>query len=202
MAERAKRRFAKAAYARRLVRQWADRGFQPPAPQFVKESVLAHHSPKDATWVETGTFRGETAAFLSAISKRVYSIEPEPTLYAAAVARFSDTPSVTVINGTSEDVLPLLVPESTGDVAFWLDGHYSAGVTFKGSMETPIAAELDEIGRALSNFGDTAVFVDDIRLFGQDDAYPPLRFLVAWADRHGLAWMIEHDIFIAEKAAS
>ena len=49
---------------------------------------------------------------------------------------------------------------------FWLDGHYSGGVTARGSKETPI---LDEVDKILSTKESRHVLiVDDARCFGTD----------------------------------
>jgi hypothetical protein len=94
-----------------------------------------------------------------------------------------------------------LLPTLTGDVNFWLDGHYSAGVTFQGDSDTPITQELATIATCLPGFRRVSVLVDDLRCFDPtlpDLAdYPSRSFLVDWANGLGLAWHIEHDIFIA-----
>src|SRR6185437_3904476 len=112
-----------------------------------KQKVLLRNGLRDATWIETGTFMGDTTNVLSRVARMVYSIEPEPTLFSRAQERFRTISNVKVINGLSEDVLPKLLPTITGDICFWLDGHYSAGITFKGPQDTPIIDELTAIGQ-------------------------------------------------------
>src|ERR1700730_6629757 len=70
---------------------WADRGFAAPSPHFVKQKVLLRNGLRDATWVETGTFMGDTTGVLSQVAKMVYSIEPEPTLFSKAEQKFRNT---------------------------------------------------------------------------------------------------------------
>jgi hypothetical protein len=145
---------------------------------------------------------GDTTSVLSKIAKMVYSIEPEPTLFSKAEQRFSDTINVKVINGLSEDVFPKLLPTISGNICFWLDGHYSAGITFKGPQETPILDELSVIGQNIAQMSKAAVMIDDVRCFDPGNpefsAYPPVDVLVDWARKHNLTWHIEHDIFIAK----
>lgn len=192
----------RARQRRKAYKLWEANRFAAPSPGFVKEQVLARHSPVDATWVETGTYLGTTTAFLASRATKVISIEPEPTLFANAVERFRDCSNVTILNGVSETLMPTVVNSLTGNVAFWLDGHYSAGNTFKGALDTPIVEELAAIGDALANWGQVAVLIDDIRLFDISSSdihdYPERHVLVDWALRHGLSWSIEHDIFIAK----
>ena len=100
--------------------------------------------------VETGTCYGETTELLSTFANKVYTIEPEPSLFSRAKQKFSDNPRVTVINQLSETALPELLPLVDGDVYFWLDGHYSGGDTFAGPNDTPLVHELNEISRHVS----------------------------------------------------
>jgi hypothetical protein len=186
-----------------LYREWEARDFAAPSPHFVKQTVLLRNGLERATWVETGTYLGATTSVLATIGRMVYSIEPEPTLFAKAEQRFQRTVNVKLLNGTSEDVFPSLLPLLEGPVCFWLDGHYSAGNTFKGPKDTPIVDELTQIEAHLPRFGATVVMVDDIRCFDPANpefaSYPSVDYLIDWARRLGLDWHIEHDIFIARK---
>ncbi|MEO9298581.1 hypothetical protein [Devosia alba] len=180
-------------------KQWFSSGFASPAPSVVKRAVVRRNSLHDGTFVETGTFFGDTSASAAKYSKAVVTIEPAKTLYDAAVARFAHMPAVSVINGSSEDVFPQLLPTLDGPVTFWLDGHYSGGVTHLGSSLTPLAAELECLSQHIDRFHPLVVMVDDIRaLFGSPD-YPSIAFVLGWADRHKMTWHIEHDILVMVK---
>jgi hypothetical protein len=182
---------------------WRRRGWAAPSPDFIKRDVLLRHGWPEATWVETGTYRGDTTARLAAAARHVVSLEPAEGLYQAALQRFAGMPKVELLNATSEQAFPALLPRLEGGVAFWLDGHFSGGPTFRGPSDTPIVDELAAIGEHLARWPRVAVLVDDLRLFtGAVHAYgpyPPLSVLVEWAAQHGLAWHIEHDIFVARK---
>lgn len=185
------------------VAAWEKRQFSAPSPHFIKQTVLLRNGLPDCTWVETGTYLGDTTNVLSKVAKMVYSIEPEPSLFAAARNKFATTANVEIINGISEAVFPGLLPKLSGDICFWLDGHYSAGVTYQGPQDTPIADELAIVAQNLGNFGKTVVMVDDIRCFDPSIPeyanYPTLDFLVDWARANHCKWHIEQDIFIARK---
>jgi hypothetical protein len=185
------------------MRDWRARGFAAPSPDHVKRSVLLRLALPGATWVETGTYRGETTALLAGVARRVVSLEPEPTLHAAAVRRFVGTPNVEIVNATSEQAFEELLPTLEGAVCFWLDGHFSGGPTFKGPSDTPVLHELAVIATQLARWQQALVLVDDLRLFNgrvhSYGEYPPLLVLVEWAEAQGLAWHIEHDIFVARK---
>ena len=107
--------------------------------------------------------------------------------------------NITLLNGLSEDVLPVVLSELEGNVCFWFDSHFSSGMTFKGPKITPILDELSSIEKNLTRFNQVVILVDDVRLFEssltQSD-YPSLGVLVDWARANRLQWCIEHDIFI------
>lgn len=188
---------------KRSFLEWKRRQYASPSPPSVKRKVLVRCGLPDGTWVETGTYMGDTTAFLSEYSKHVYTIEPSPELFKRAQARFSSNQKITCINGLSEQIFHDLLPKLSGKVNFWLDGHFSAGVTFKGPVDTPIVEELKAVEKNLARYQRAAVFIDDVRCFDPVNPeyreYPKRAFLVEWAERNGLDWHIEHDIFIALK---
>jgi hypothetical protein len=188
-----------------LIREcinWSQSKYAAPSPQFIKRACLIRNCFPDGTWVETGTYLGQTTKILSSHGSMVYSIEPEPTLFANAKLYFKSFNNVAILCGTSEQVFPSLLPTIHGDVNFWLDGHYSSGITFHGAQDTPILDELKHITANLNHFGRICVLIDDIRCFNPRQpefaAYPPLDVLVDWAREYKLHWHIEQDIFVAK----
>jgi hypothetical protein len=123
------------------------------------EAVITRYGIAGATWIETGTYAGDTAEYLAlGGAKMVFSIEPGPKLFAAADTRFKNYPNVDILFGLSEDVLPILLPTIEGpDVCFWLDGHYSDELTHRGPQDTPIAEELQAIGNHIRRWTNTAL---------------------------------------------
>lgn len=187
---------------------WYQSRYLPPSPLFVKRQVLWRNAIANATYVETGTYLGDTTNFLSKRFPQVISIEPETTLFKRAEKRFSDKQNVRILHGCSEDIFPTLLTELDGDVNFWLDGHYSGHnvwKTYKGKVDTPITSELSFIKENLNRLNQVAILIDDIRCFEEDNRlpdYPTLDYLVDWAREVGLSWHIEHDIFIAKRTNS
>lgn len=182
-------------------RAWVERGYASPSPSWIKRSVLLRSGAKNATWVETGTFLGDTAALLAKEAREVHTIEPEHSLFERAKERFRDEPRIHVIHGLSENIFPSLLPTLEGKVNFWLDGHYSGGITHKGPTDCPVRDELANIEKNLPRFESVVVLIDDIRCFDPSNPqfadYPGVDYLVDWAKRNNLRWHIEHDIFIA-----
>jgi len=183
----------------RDLQKWRRRGWSDHAPQFVKEAIFRKYAIDGATWVETGTFKGTTTRFLSGLAGKVHTIEPALKHFKRAERRFRNS-NVEVINGTSEEVFPDLLPGLEGDICFWLDGHYSAGTTFKGDTDCPVEAELAAIDASLGHFGRVSILIDDVRCFLSEAEdyrdYPSIDYLVDWARARGMTWRIEQDIFV------
>lgn len=189
--------------------EWALRDFSSPAPHHVKMRVLRRWGGSN-TWIETGTFLGHTSHSLAEFSSRVYTIEPDLRLYDQAKQVYKLIENITFINGLSEECLGELISnlslDEKADVSFWLDGHFSAGITFQGPTDTPIEVELDIIAKKIPILGSITIFVDDVRCFNPDNleykSYPDINFLVKWANKMNLFWTIELDIFIATNRAN
>ncbi len=183
-------------------REWILRQYAAPSLAHIKRAVLLRNGVSEGTWVETGTFMGDTAALLALKAKEVYTIEPDKVLFEKAEARFHDKPSIHVIHGLSENVLPSLLATLSGTVNFWLDGHYSGGITHQGPTDCPVREELSNIEKNLPRYDNVAVLIDDIRCFDPSIPefadYPDLDYLVDWARKNNLSWHIEHDIFVAK----
>src|SRR5215469_2310152 len=135
--------------------------------------------------VETGTFLGDMAAFLSARGFDVITIELDPTLAALARRRFAGNRRVQLIEGDSGTRLPTVVNQLTYPALFYLDAHYSGPGTGKGEIETPISAEIDLIlTRAPAK---SVVAIDDARCFGTEPDYPPLQDFLGALGARGVA---------------
>lgn len=185
------------------MRSWKRGGYLNNAPQNVKESVFRNYGIPNAAWVETGTYYGTSTKFFIKNFPHVYSIEPSLELYQLAATRFKGL-NVTFFNDVSENVLPELLPKLNGNLNFWLDGHFSAGVTFKGDKDCPVEDELNAIEKSIDNFDRLTILIDDVRCFlpsssAQYTDYPSIDFLVDWARKLNMRWRIEHDIFIMQK---
>jgi len=175
-----------------------------PPPTSVKWAVLHRFGRATDTWIETGTYLGDTTDFLARKAKHVYSIEPDPHLARRAKERFRSRSNITIIEGLSEVYIGDLLDSVSGPLSLWLDGHYSSGLTFRGPIDTPIRQELDAIAQRIHRLDLVTVCIDDVRCFDPRDpnytSYPNRSWLVQWADRCGMDWTIEHDIFIAIKS--
>ena len=134
------------------------------------------------SFIESGTYRGDTVAFLAGEVARTWSIEIEPRLHAAAVSRFAGREDVTILHGDATEHVPrLLLHEASHPALVFLDGHWSGGITGRGDVVEPAVLILERLrGHALAP--GTTVVVDDVRLFGAEDGFPTLEALLEAAE--------------------
>jgi len=110
-------------------------------------------------------------------------------LWERAVNRFRKDPNVEIINGDSGKVLFTLVPAFREPVLFWLDGHYSGGITAKGETECPVFLELDAI--LIPGAPKHVILIDDARLFNGTNDYPTITQLEEYLGRKNMNHQLE-----------
>ena len=126
-------------------------------------------------FVETGTYLGDTVEKMKTIFYKIYSIELGKSLYENACIRFANDSNVILYCGDSGELLKDILPEIDKKILFWLDGHYSYGITVKGNKNTPIIEELETISK--NNQKNHIILIDDARCFGVEDDYPSIEEL-------------------------
>jgi hypothetical protein len=156
-------------------------------------------------FIETGTYRGDTAAWAARHFSRVTTIELSPTYHAAAQARFGPQPNVRALAGDSVVVLRTVVPNLTSPAIFWLDAHWSGLDTAGHETECPVLAEIALINT--SSLGHV-ILVDDARLFcappprpHRAEQWPGLAAIVAALSQEGRRHVVLlEDAFVAVPA--
>ncbi len=166
-----------------------------PPPPAHKEAVVRQMGIdfRIETLVETGTFEGRMVEAVERNYTRIYTIELDAMLAAEAAERFRDRLHVTVLEGDSGILLPLLLAQIHEPAVFWLDAHYSGGPTARGEQDTPIMQELKAIaGHQLR--AQHVVLIDDAREF-VGGGYPTLGEMRDWARDNGFeTFVVEDDI--------
>jgi hypothetical protein len=167
---------------RKTIKEWITKGKPVPPPHVVKQTVVKRYAKqfRTQTLVETGTYYGEMIDAMHNLFKNVISVELGEQLYSQALQRFSDYPNVVILHGDSGELMPRIIANLTGPTLFWLDGHFSEGITARGVLRTPIIQELHAILAA--PMSQHVVLVDDARCFDGTNDYPTqaqLRELVA-----------------------
>jgi len=160
----------------RELRRWEARGRPVPPPHIVKQRTIHALAERFRLklLVETGTFYGDMVEAMKRHFSHVYSIELSHELWQRASQRFRGDRNVNIIHGDSGSELDRIVRGLDQPALFFLDGHYSAGITAHGVTNTPIYEELAHI------FADGrrhVIVIDDARLFGTDPDYPSLEQL-------------------------
>jgi hypothetical protein len=117
---------------------------------------------KVKNFVETGTFLGATAYWASQQFDRVITIEFSQQLYDDAIVKYKNTQNIEFLFGHSKTKLNELVNKLDGASIFWLDAHWSGGLTYGENDECPLIEEIDIIN---SSQVDHFILIDDARLF-------------------------------------
>lgn len=154
------------------VVRWAREGCSGPAPHVLKKRIVKAYLDRFGIrrFVETGTYKGDTLAFIAKAGIPCTSIELSTKLYEAARERFRECTNVDLVYGDSAEKLPLILERIEEPVLFWLDGHYSAGETALGSSHTPISKELQAIlDHPIKRH---VILIDDARCFVGLNGYP------------------------------
>ena len=170
---------------------WNVGGKNGSTPHKVKElevvSVAKKYNLK--TLVETGTYLGDMIAAVKNDFTAVYSIEINEVLAKNAQKKFANSPHVQILIGDSGIVMKDLLPKLSDNVLFWLDGHFSGGITGRGVMDSPIIQELDAIFK--SPLTTICILIDDARLFVGTDGYPTIKELEAFVAERKPGWKCE-----------
>lgn len=155
-----------------------------PPPYSIKRGTLQYLLKKHHihNFIETGTYRGETTASIAPYVQKVYTVELSVALHAAAVEQFAQTPHVICLHGDSGDLLAGILEELEEPALLWLDGHYSGGITAKGSEHSPILRELQHISTS-THANAHVILIDDARCFGAN-GYPTVDFVKQWFQQH------------------
>lgn len=185
---------AVAAYEPWPVVATVARGHVRPMPEPMKRLTLRHYARRHGlrTFVETGTFRGETIEFLLPEMDEIHSVELSDELHAAAVRKFERQPKVHLHKGDSGTVLPKIIDGLEKPALVWLDAHYSAKVTAHGPEETPILAELRAVfGRSKARH---VILIDDAREFEDKSTYPALDEVRKISEANGYNYECRFDL--------
>ena len=176
--------------------EWKNSGYPVPPPHMVKQLAISEYQEKYkySLLIETGTAFGNMVEAQKNRFKKIYSIELGVNLFEKAKKRFKNDSNVTIVQGDSGKVLPKILSEINEPAIFWLDGHYSAGVTAKGDTECPIYEELESIFN--SKKFNHVLLIDDARLFTGQGDYPSIDELTKFVKGKDARYQLEvkHDI--------
>jgi hypothetical protein len=115
-----------------------------------------------ATFVETGTHKGNTAVWASEMFPKVITVEASELWYQKTSPRLAASSNITALLGGSAEALPKVVAELSAPALFWLDAHWSGRQTAGADAQCPLLGEIAAINTSpLDHF----ILIDDARLF-------------------------------------
>jgi hypothetical protein len=155
-------------------RKWELEGKPLPPPHTVKQQTIQYYQNKSGytILVETGTYKGDMVFAQRNHFKKIYSIELSQELFEKAKKRFRRKSNVELRQGNSGEVIATVLKELKEPAIFWLDGHYSGGITAKIHKYSPIKEELETL--AMNNLLQHIILIDDARGFSGEHGYPTI----------------------------
>jgi hypothetical protein len=181
---------------------WHLKGKPIPPPHAVKQKIVKFYAAKFKlqNFIETGTYMGEMIDAVLNTFPKIISVEFDKALADRAINKFSSYGHVKIIQGDSAEVLPSVVSDLREPCLFWLDAHYSGGVTSKSDVDTPIVKEL----KVLMDhpYSDHVILIDDAREFTGQNNYPLLdevKNLIA-AKRPDWTMQVKDDVIRIHKS--
>lgn len=137
------------------------------------------------TFIETGTYQGETSYWASTIFKKVHTIEIAEVLYQSTKEKYKNTDNIKFHLGDSKDILKVIIQDLKGPALFWLDGHWCGRDTGGKDNLCPV---MDELKYATS-IKDSVILIDDLRCFlgplpfETGEEYPPVIEVVEYVKK-------------------
>lgn len=169
--------WAHSVYEWWVVRDWHRRGEPVPPPSAIKRKTLLENAQQFGlrTLVETGTRYGDTPFTLWRSFDQIVSIELDHALHEQAKERLRKHSHITLLEGDSGDLIPAVLANIAEPALFWLDAHYSGGVTARGDLDSPVSKELDAIFD--HHVTGHVILIDDAKDFTGQGGYPELSAL-------------------------
>jgi FkbM family methyltransferase len=113
-------------------------------------------------FIETGTNYGGTALWAAQYFQKVITIEAAKEIYESVANNYAHIQNIQFVLGNSKERLEAIVPTLKEPCLFWLDAHWSGGVTYGDNDECPLLEELQIINNSdCEHF----ILIDDARLF-------------------------------------
>lgn len=124
--------------------------------------------------IETGTYLGLTARLLARFCNDVTTFEISESVYVFAKKWNSKLKNIKFVNESSDgEGFTAAIRQSSRPIFFWLDAHYSGGITGGNSNEQPLRREIETICGTSTGRSFLAL-VDDANVFDVDKSYPSI----------------------------
>lgn len=142
--------------------------------QPIKQKTVKDYAKKYGikTFIESGTYLGMMVKAVKNSFEKIYTIELDYKLYNHVKNKFKNLRYIKVLHGDSSKILPKILEDIKDPCLFWLDAHYSKGITAKGDKESPI---MNEISCILAHkIKDHVILIDDADAFVGKNDYPKI----------------------------
>lgn len=158
------------------IANWYLKRRQTDTPHLIKQRTVKDYQKKYnlTIFIETGTYLGVMISAIKNNFPKIYTIEIDTKLYQRAKQKFAKYKHIKIFHGDSSKILPHLLKKVKEASLFWLDAHYSKGITSKGPKNTPILEELTSILKHKRNH---VILIDDAKSFNGRNDCPSLKFL-------------------------
>lgn len=124
--------------------------------------VLIKENFSPRYFVETGTYKGDTALWAAGVFDQVITIEASQAIYEKTRPRLAGIANIDFRLGDSPEVLQKILPTMDGGSLFWLDSHWMGENTAGSHRQCPLIQELELLaGYAHEQY----VIIDDAELF-------------------------------------
>lgn len=195
------KKIKEAISARKKIFLWKLKGRPIPPPPAVKQMINKYYAAKYGlyTFIETGTYMGEMIDAVINTFSRIISIEYDEKLAERAKNRYSSHSHITIFQGDSGKILREIMSGINEPCLFWLDAHYSGGVTAQADSETPVVQEIKVILEHPCS--DHVILIDDAREFTSNKNYPTLEELKQIIKQSQKKWqmVVDNDIIRIHK---
>jgi len=165
----------------------------------LKKEILIKYKKDCQVFIETGTLHGAAVGLaLEFDFKQIYSCELSERLYNETLEKYP-IGKVRLYNSDSTLFLNSLLPNIKDKSLFWLDAHYSGGITTYLDTKCPILNELNQIKQ--HSVKNHTILIDDVRLFGtvahENISISDIMDLILEIN-HNYIITFDNDILIAE----
>jgi hypothetical protein len=157
---------------------WLLKGKPIPANGYFKRKRIIDLAKKYNcdTFIETGTYVGNTLLAVEKYFDKLISIELSEEIHKNNLIKFKNHSKILLFQGDSSEKMKEMLNGVKGKCLFWLDGHYSDGITAKGILNCPILGEIEAIKD--HKISDAIILIDDAREFTGNNDYPKLKEVI------------------------
>jgi len=182
----------------KYIKDWQKIDMIGAPPHAVKRKMIDEYRIKHNCdiLVETGTYLGDMIYFNLDKFKKIFSIELSENLANMSKNIFKNKKHVKILIGDSGIKLKEVILELDSKSLFWLDGHYSGGLTAKGESNCPVLKELDIIFN--NNIYRHIILIDDANAFDGKNDYPNKEEIENIATQNNYNYFIKNNSFILE----